>query len=179
MKKVLRKFKPYKNKLRIPDKSEFEEVKRVLIGFPNTEGLPEEEARSTVQKYWDDRKEQNVEWRDKNYIPKDLSRYPGFPQTEGLPKEEVDELVKNFWKQYNEKRTVFPQGFWTEPTALIPKDKTQYPDFPNIEGLSKEEADRSIIEFWKKFKEKKDQRKQDLKETDNVRKMQFRKKFKK
>merc|ERR1712086_1020249 len=102
--------------------SEFEEVSRVLIGFPNTEGLPEEEARSTIQKYWDDRKEQNVEWRDKNYIPKDLSRYPGFPQTESLPKEEVDELVKNFWKQYNEKRTVFPAGFWTEPTALMPKD---------------------------------------------------------
>jgi hypothetical protein len=61
----------------------------------------------------------------------------------------------------------------------MPKDKTQYPDFPNIEGLSKEEADRSIIEFWKKFKEKKDQRKLDIKETDNVRKMQFRKKFKK
>ena len=61
----------------------------------------------------------------------------------------------------------------------MPKDKTQYPDFPNTKGLSKEEADRSIIEFWKKFKEKKDQRKLDIKETDNVRKMQFRKKFKK
>merc|ERR1712008_454484 len=158
LKKVLRKFKPYKNKLRIPDKCEFEEVSKVLIGFPNTEGLPEEEARSTIQKYWDDRKEQNVEWRDKNYIPKDLSRYPGFPQTEGLPKEEVDDLVKNFWKQYNEKRTVFPAGFWTEPTALMPKDRTQYPDFPNIEGLSKEEADHSVIE-------KKIQRKKRSKET--------------
>ena len=49
----MRKFKPHKNKVRIPkDKSEFEEVSRVLIGFPNTEGLSEEEARSAILDYW-------------------------------------------------------------------------------------------------------------------------------
>ena len=176
--KAVRKFKPHKNKVRIPkDKSEFEEVSRVLIGFPNTEGLAEEEARSAILDYW--RKEKATALIDNTYIPKDTSRYPGFPNIECLPKEEVDEAVKNFWTQWNENKTIFPEDFWKEPTALMPKDKSQYPDFPSIEGLSKEEADLSIIEFWNKFKEKRDQLNTYGKETINVRKMQFRQKFKK
>jgi hypothetical protein len=54
----------------------------------------------------------------------------------------------------------------------VPKDKSRFPGFPNIEGLPKEEADRSIIEFWKKEKLNIAQDKQD-------RKMEFREKFKK
>ena len=93
------------------------------------------------------------------------------PNSEGKPSET--------FAQYNEKRTEFPQGFWTEPTAVMPKDKTQYPDFPNIEGLSKEEADRSIIEFWKKEKLNKEQRKRDNRKLKNDRKREFEEKFKK
>ena len=185
--KAVRKFRPYRNKVRphrnkvrIPkDKSELEEVSRVFFGFPNTEGLAEEEARSAILDYWNNQGGKAKELIDKTYIPKDTSRYPGFPNIKCLPKEEVDEAVKNFWTQWNEKKTVFPEGFWKEPTALMPKDKSQYPDFPCIEGLSKEEADLSIIEFWNKFKEKEDQLKTDGIRTINVRKMQFRQKFKK
>ena len=178
--KAVRKFKPYKNKVRIPkDKSEFEEVSRVLIGFPNTEGLAEEEARSAILDYWNNEGGKAKTLIDKTYIPKDTSRYPGFPNIECLPKEEVDEAVKTFWTQWNENKTIFPEDFWKEPSALMPKDTSQYPDFPSIEGLSKKEADLSIIEFWNKFKEKRDQLNTHGKETINVRKMQFRQKFKK
>ena len=178
--RAMKKFRPYKNKVRIPkDKSEFEEVSRVLIGFPNTEDLAEEEARSAILDYWNNQGAKAKELIEKTYIPKDPSRYPGFPNIDSLPKEEVDEAVKNFWTQWNEKKTLFPDGFWQEPTALMPKDKSQYPNFPSIEGLSKEEADLSIIEYWTKFKEKKMQLKRYGEEAINVRKMQFRQKFKK
>ena len=173
---LIRSYKPKKNRenIRIPkDKSEFEEISKVLIGYPNTEGLSEEVARSVIVEYWINRV------HGKNYIPKDLSRYPGFPKTEGLPKEEVDEAVKNFWAEWNRNKTIFPKAFWKEPTALVPKDKSRHPGFPNIEGLSKEEADRSIIEFWKKEKFKRAQAKQDRKKMSNDRKMEFREKFKK
>ena len=65
------------------------------------------------------------------------------------------EAKKQEKKLLQENRTVFPNGFWKEPTALMPKDKSEFPDFPNIDGLPKEEADNSIIEFWKKLKEEK------------------------
>merc|ERR1739844_869913 len=127
-------------------------------------------------------------------VPKDLSLYPGFPNILGLSKEQADSSIIEFWRKLKAKRdqndknrrellqsrkTVFPPGFWKDPTALMPKDKSQYPDFPNIEGLPKDEADSSIIEFWKKFKEKKDQQKQGRKDTRNGRKMEFIEKFKK
>ena len=86
--------------------------------------------------------------------------------------------MKNFWTEWNEKKTVFPEGFWKEPTAFMPKDISHYPDFPSIEGLSQEEADLSIIDFWMKFNETKIQRGGE-KEVRNIRKMQFREKFKK
>jgi hypothetical protein len=168
---LIKSYKPKRNKIRIPkDKSEFEEISKVLIGFPNTEGLSEEVARSAILEYWMN----SITWRGKNYIPKakHLSRYPGFPKTEGLPKEEVDEAVQNFWTEWQKNKTYIPKAFWKEPTALVPKDKSRFPGFPNIEGLPKEEADRSIIEFWKKEKLNIAQDKQD-------RKMEFREKFKK
>ena len=77
------------------------------------------------------------------------------------------------------RKTIFPAGFWKDPTALMPKDKSQYPGFPNVEGLPKDEADSSIIEFWKKFKEKKAQDFQRRKDTRNGWKMEFIEKFKK
>ena len=113
-------------------------------------------------------------------IPKDKSEFPDFPNIDGLSKEEADNSIIEFWKKLKEEkgfsienasggdsvvfkfkiktRTVFPEGFWKEPTALIPKDKSEFPDFPNIDGLPKEEADNSIIEFWKKLAEKKGNR---------------------
>ena len=179
-KRLIKSYEPKKNsKIRIPkDKSEFEEISSVLIGFPNTESLSEEVARSVILEYW---MNQGLTWRGIDYsrIPNNISRYPGFPKTEGLPKEEVDEAVKNFWTEWQKNKTIFPKAFWEEPTALVPKDKSHHPGFPNIEGLPKEEADRSIIEFWKKEKLNKEQRKRDRKKMLNGRKLEFREKFKK
>jgi hypothetical protein len=172
-------YEPKRNKVRIPkDKSEFDEISKVLIGFPNTEGLSEEVARSVILEYW---MNQGLTRHGINYsiIPNDLSRYPGFPKTEGLPQEEVDEVVKIFWMEWQKNKTVFPKAFWDEPTALVPKDLRHHPGFPNIEGLPKEEADRSIIEFWKKEKLNKEQRKRDKKKMLNGRKREFEEKFKK
>merc|ERR1712083_208061 len=171
---------PKKNsKIRIPkDKSEFDEISKVLIGFPSTEGLSEEVARSVIMEYW---MNQGLTRHGINYsiIPNDLGRYPGFPKTEGLPQEEVDEVVKKFWMEWQKNKTVFPKAFWEEPTALVPKDLRHHPGFPNTEGLSKEEADRAIIEYWKKEKLNKKQRKRDKKKMKNNRQREFEEKFKK
>ena len=179
-KHLIKSYEPKKNSnIRIPkDKSEFDEISKVLIGFPNTESLSEEEARSVILEYW---MNQVLTSRGINYsmIPNNLSRYPGFPKTEGLPKEEVDEAVKNFWMEWQKNKTVFPKKFWEEPTALVPKDLSRHPGFPNVEGLPKEEADRAIIEFWKKEKLDKEQRKRDKKKMLNGRKREFEEKFKK
>ena len=178
-KRLIKSYEPKRNKVRIPkDKNEFEEISKVLIGFPNTEGLSEEVAHSVILEYW---MNQGLTRHGINYsmIPNDLSRYPGFPKTEGLPQEEVDEAVKNFWMEWQKNKTVFPKAFWDAPTALVPKDLSHHPGFPNIVGLSKEEADHSIIEFWKKEKLNKEQRKRDNKKMKNDRKREFEEKFKK
>ena len=179
-KRLIKSYEPKKNsKIRIPkDKSEFDEISKVLIGFPSTEGLSEEVARSVIMEYW---MNQGLTRHGINYsiIPNDLGRYPGFPKTEGLPQEEVDEVVKNFWMEWQKNKTVFPKAFWEEPTALVPKDLRHHPGFPNTEGLSKEEADRAIIEYWKKEKLNKEQRKRDKKKMKNNRQREFEEKFKK
>ena len=165
-------------------------------GIPNTKGLSEDESRGKIIEHFNKAQPTFISPEDMFCDKTELSPAKKSKKTQkvelkALAEEaneadiemklepDSEEKPSETFAQCKEKRTEFPQGFWTEPTAVIPKDKTQYPDFPNIEGLSKEEADRSIIEFWKKFKEIKDQRKLDIKETDNVRKMQFRKKFKK
>ena len=179
-KRLIKSYEPKKNsKIRIPkDKSEFDEISKVLIGFPSTEGLSEEVARSVIMEYW---MNQGLTRHGINYsiIPNDLGRYPGFPKTEGLPQEEVDEVVKKFWMEWQKNKTVFPKAFWEEPTALVPKDLRHHPGFPNTEGLSKEEADRAIIEYWKKEKLNKEQRKRDKKKMKNNRQREFEEKFKK
>jgi len=170
--------------------------------MPKTEGMTDEEVEKNIIKHWHDwnkpknqieeskkqnKREQLLEFRKAKteakkqekkllqenrtvfpngfwkeptaLIPKDKSEFPDFPNIDGLSKEEADISIIEFWKKLAEKkgnRTFFPKGFWKEPTALIPTDKSEFFDFPNIDGLPKEEADKSIIEYWKKLKEKKD-----------------------
>jgi hypothetical protein len=176
------------------------EKKEKGFNLPNILGLPKEEADKAVKHFWAQRMKNRPIfpvgfWKDPTaLIPKNKSFYPDFPNIEGLSKEQADGSIIEFWRKIKAKReqsdqnrkellksrrTVFPAGFWKDPTALMPKDKSQYPDFPNVEGLPKDEADSSIIEFWKKFKEKKDQEKQGRKDTRNGRKIEFIQKFKK
>ena len=94
--KVVKKFLSHNSnrmntKVRVPkDKSEFEEISRVFVGFPNTEGLERSEAKSAILDYWNNEGKKLKDNLYKTYIPKDTSRYPGFPNIECLPKEEVD-----------------------------------------------------------------------------------------
>jgi hypothetical protein len=156
------------------DKSEFPD-------FPNIDGLPKEEADNSIIEFWKNLKEEkgfSIEnarggnsvvfrkiktvfpkgfWKEPTaLIPNDKSEFPDFPNIDGLPKEEADSSIIEFWKKLAEKReskTFFPKGFWKEPTALIPKDKSEFPDFPNIDGLPKEEADNSMYELITYFHE--------------------------
>ena len=161
------------------DKEEVEKLSDQLTDFPITKGLSDEDIRSAIIVYWNDKKKK-LEKAFKPFkgftdtsVPKDLSRYPGFPNISGLSKKEADNAVKDFWAQSMKNRPIFPVGFWKNPTALIPKDTSCYPDFPNIEGLSKEQADSSIIEFWRKIKAKRDQSDQNRKEMLKNRKTEF------
>ena len=145
------------------DKKDVEKMYYLLDDFPSTQGLSDGDIRSEILVYWNDKKRK----REEEFgpaVPKNLSLYPGFPNISSLPKEEADKAVKHFWAQREKNRPIFPVGFWKNPTALIPKDKSCYPDFPNIEGLSKEQADSSIIEFWRKIKAKRDQSDKNRKE---------------
>lgn len=155
------------------DKKDVEKMYHLLPGFPNTQGLSDGDIRSEIIVYWNDRKRKKEEQLKIPAVPKDLSLYPGFPNILGLPKEEADKAVKHFWAQREKNRPIFPMGFWKDPTALIPKDKSCYPDFPNIKGLSKEQADSSIIEFWRKIKAKRDQSDKNRRELLQSRKTVF------
>ena len=155
------------------DKSEFPD-------FPNIDGLSKEEADNSIIEFWKklaEEKGPSIEnARDSNslvfkikmvfpkgfwkaptaLIPEDKSEFPGFPNIDGLTKEEADNSIIEFWNKYAEKtgsRTAFPLGFWKEPTALIPTDKSEFFDFPNIDGLPKEEADNSMYELITYFHE--------------------------
>ena len=112
----------------------------------SAEGMTDEEVEKNIIKHWHDwnkPKNQLEETKKQNKREKLLE----FRKAKTEAKKQEKKLLQ-------ENRTVFPKGFWKEPTALIPKDKSEFPDFPNIDGLPKEEADKSIIEFWKKMKEK-------------------------
>ena len=116
----------------------------------SAEGMTDEEVEKNIIKHWHD-------WnKPKNQIEETKKQTKREKLLEF--RKAKTEAKKQETKLLQEKRTVFPNGFWKEPTALMPKDKSEFPDFPNIDGLSKEEADNSIIEFWKKLAEKKGNR---------------------
>ena len=154
------------------NKKDVEMMYHLLPGFPSTQGLSDGDIQNEIIVYWNEKKSKK-EKELKPAVPKDLSLYPGFPNILGLPKEEADKAVTHFWAQREKNRPIFPVGFWKNPTALIPKDKSCYPDFPNIEGLSKEQADSSIIEFWRKLKAKRDQNDKNRRELLQSRKTVF------
>ena len=154
--------------------------KSVFPDFPNIDGLSKEEADNSIIEFWKklaEEKGPSIEnvtdsnalvfkiktvfpkgfWKAPTaLIPEDKSEFPGFPNTDGLTEEEADNSIIEFWNKYAEKtgsKTVFPVGFWKEPTALIPKYKSEFPHFPNIDGLSMEEADNTMYEFITYFHE--------------------------
>ena len=111
----------------------------------SAKGMTDEEVEKNIIKHWHDWNKPKNQIEDTKKLTK-REKLLEFRKAKTEAKKQEKKLLQEY-------KTVFPDGFWKEPTALIPKDKSEFPDFPNIDGLPKEEADNSMYELITYFHE--------------------------